>query len=195
MPESAQTSGPSGPSLEQILWRAVDRWEERPSLIDVEEFADHIAGVFDGDLPAERFVERFFTGNPELAALEPDLAEAVVRSRSERLHVYSFDLKRLEYVVLEDLDQVVVGLAIDVHGHPICCELWPGNTADVKTLVPVIERLRRRFGLRQVTVVADRGMVSQATLEAFEGSQPPVGYIAGVRMRRQQEVGFNERSP
>jgi len=32
----------------------------------------------------------------------------VVRSRSERLHVYSFDLKRLEYVVLEDLDQVVV---------------------------------------------------------------------------------------
>jgi hypothetical protein len=87
-----------------------------------------------------------------------------------------------------DLAQMVVGLAIDVQGNPICCELWPGNTADVKTLVPVIERMRRRFGLRQITVVADRGMVSQATLEAFEGSQPPVGYIVGVRMRRQKEV-------
>jgi Transposase DDE domain len=87
-----------------------------------------------------------------------------------------------------DLAQMVVGLAIDVHGNPICCELWPGNTADVKTLVPVIERMRRRFGLRQLTVVADRGMVSQATLEAFEGHQPPVGYIVGVRMRRQTEV-------
>jgi hypothetical protein len=87
-----------------------------------------------------------------------------------------------------DLAQMVVGLAIDVEGRPICCELWPGNTADVKTLVPVIERMRRRFGLRELTVVADSGMVSQATLEAFEGSKPPVGYIVGVRMRRQKEV-------
>jgi hypothetical protein len=84
--------------------------------------------------------------------------------------------------------QRVVGLAIDVQGNPICCELWPGNTADVTTLVPVIERMRRRFGLRELTVVADRGRVSQATLEAFEGSKPPIGYIVGVRMRRQKEV-------
>jgi hypothetical protein len=87
-----------------------------------------------------------------------------------------------------DLPQMVVGLALDVQGNPICCELWPGNTADVTTLVPVIERMRRRFGLREITVVADRGLVSQATLAAFEGHEPPVGYIVGVRMRRQKEV-------
>jgi transposase len=87
-----------------------------------------------------------------------------------------------------DPRQMVVGLALDVQGNPICCELWPGNTADVTTLVPVIERLRRRFGLREITVVADRGMVSQATLAAFEGHEPPIGYIVGVRMRRQKEV-------
>lgn len=87
-----------------------------------------------------------------------------------------------------DLRQMVVGLAVDVQGRPICCELWPGNTADVTALKPAIERLRQRFRLREVTVVADRGMVSQATLEAFEGSVPPVRYIVGVRMRRQKEV-------
>ena len=87
-----------------------------------------------------------------------------------------------------DLHQMVVGLALDVQGNPICCELWPGNTADVTTLVPIIERLRRRFGLRQITVVADRGKVSQATLAAFEGQESPIGYIVGVRMRRQKEV-------
>jgi hypothetical protein len=87
-----------------------------------------------------------------------------------------------------DLRQMVVGLALDVQGNPICCELWPGNTADVTTLVPVIERLRHRFGLREITVVADRGMVSQATLAAFEAHKPSVGYIVGVRMRRQKEV-------
>jgi Transposase DDE domain len=87
-----------------------------------------------------------------------------------------------------DLAQMAVGLAIDAQGNPICCELWPGNTADVTTLVPIINRLRQRFRLRDITVVADRGMVSQATLEAFEAHQPPVGYIVGVRMRRQKEV-------
>ena len=87
-----------------------------------------------------------------------------------------------------DLYQMVVGMALDVEGRPICCEMWPGNTADVKTLLPVIKRMRERFRLREITVVADRGMVSQATLEAFEKSEPPVRYIVGVRMRRQKEV-------
>jgi transposase len=89
-----------------------------------------------------------------------------------------------------DLRQMVVGLAVDVQGRPICCELWPGNTADVTALKPAIERLRQPFRLREVTVVADRGMVSQATLDAFEGSVPPVRYIVGVRMRRQKEVSL-----
>jgi hypothetical protein len=89
-----------------------------------------------------------------------------------------------------DLRQMVVGLAVDVQGRPLCCEFWPGNTADVTTLKALIERLRQRFRLREITVVADRGMVSQATLEAFESSVPPVHYIVGVRMRRQKEVSL-----
>ena len=72
-----------------------------------------------------------------------------------------------------DLKQMVVGMAVDVEGRPICCEMWPGNTADVTTLVPIVKRMRERFRLRAITVVADRGMVSQKTLEAFEGSDPP----------------------
>jgi len=90
-----------------------------------------------------------------------------------------------------DLCQMIVGMALDVEGQPICCEMWPGNTADVKTLLPVVKRMKERFRLREITVVADRGMVSQATLEAFEQSDPPVRYIVGVRMRRQKEVSFS----
>jgi transposase len=90
-----------------------------------------------------------------------------------------------------DLKQMVVGMAVDVEGCPICCEMWPGNTADVTTLVPIVKRMRERFRLREITVVADRGMVSQKTLEALEGSDPPVGFIIGVRMRRQKEVNLS----
>ena len=90
-----------------------------------------------------------------------------------------------------DLKQMIVGMAVDVEGRPICCEMWPGNTADVTTLLPVVKRMRERFRIREITIVADRGMVSQAILEAFENSDPPVRYIVGVRMRRQKEVSIS----
>ena len=88
-----------------------------------------------------------------------------------------------------DLRQMVVGIALDVAGRPLCCEMWPGNTTDVKTLVPVIERMRAKFRVGEICVMADRGMVSEATIAAFEAMEPPVHYILGVRMRRQKEVG------
>lgn len=87
-----------------------------------------------------------------------------------------------------DLRQMIVGLVLDIEGWPLCCEMWPGNTTDVKTLVPVVERLKRRFRVREMCVLADRGMISDETIAAFESSDPPVRYILGARMRRQKEV-------
>src|SRR5919202_2856384 len=62
------------------------------------------------------------------------------------------------------LHQVVLGLVLDGHDRPIASFLWPGNTADVTTLLPVVERLRTRFGIGRACVVADRGMTSAATI-------------------------------
>ena len=88
-----------------------------------------------------------------------------------------------------DLHQMVVGIALDVEGRPLCCEMWPGNTADAKSLVPVIGRMRAKFRIHEVCVVADRGFVSEATLQALGEMDPPVHYVIGVRMRRTKEVG------
>jgi transposase len=85
-----------------------------------------------------------------------------------------------------DLKQLVVGAVLDERARPIACELWPGNTTDVKALVPVAERLSRRFGIRRVCVVADRGMISRETIAELERRDWP--YILGARMRRQKEV-------
>ncbi len=85
-----------------------------------------------------------------------------------------------------DLHQLVVGAVLDGEGRPICCELWPGNTADVTTLIPVVDRLRQRFRIRKACIVADRGMICQETLEELEGTRRP--YILGARMRKHKEV-------
>jgi hypothetical protein len=87
-----------------------------------------------------------------------------------------------------DLYQMVVGAVLDGQGRPICCELWPGNTTDVTTLIPVVDRLRSRFGIRRVCIVADRGMISRETIEALEKDERGWQYILGARMRSQNEV-------
>src|SRR5918997_1626187 len=87
-----------------------------------------------------------------------------------------------------DLYPMVVGAVRDGQGRPICCELWPGNTTDVTTLIPVVDRLRSRFGIRRVCIVADRGMISQETIEALERDERGGQYILGARMRSQNEV-------
>lgn len=80
-----------------------------------------------------------------------------------------------------DLMQMIVAVVIDAEGRPICSEMWPGNTADVTVLVPVIDRLRSRFGIGRVCVVADRGMISAATIAALE--ERGLEYVLGVRER------------
>ena len=87
-----------------------------------------------------------------------------------------------------DLKQMVVGVVLDGKGRPICCELWPGNTTDVKTLIPIIKRLKKRFAIDSICVVADRGMISKKTIAEMESASPPIRYILGVRMRNLKEA-------
>ena len=87
-----------------------------------------------------------------------------------------------------DLKQMVVGVVLDKEGNPICSELWPGNTTDVKTLIPVVDRLRIRFGVRNICVVADRGMISKKTIEELQAVDRDIRFILGARMRKVKEV-------
>jgi transposase len=45
---------------------------------------------------------------------------------------------------------MILAVLIDGAGRPVCSEMWPGNTADVTTLIPMIDRLRRRFDIARV---------------------------------------------
>jgi len=85
-----------------------------------------------------------------------------------------------------DCKQMVVGAVLDNRGFPLFCEMWPGNTTDVKSLLPVANRLKKRFGVEKICVVADRGMISQGTIEQMEAKG--FWYILGVRMRKVNAV-------
>ena len=61
---------------------------------------------------------------------------------------------------------MVLAVVIDGEGRPVCTEMLAGNTADSTVLLPVVDRLRSRFAIGRVCVVADRGMISAATIAA-----------------------------
>jgi hypothetical protein len=95
-----------------------------------------------------------------------------------------------------DLRQMILAVLIDGDGRPVCSEMWPGNTADVTSLLPVIDRLRQRFAMGRVCIVADRGMISAETIAALEARG--LLYILGVRERTDKlvrEVVLGDAAP
>ncbi len=85
-----------------------------------------------------------------------------------------------------DLNQMILAVLLDGDGRPVCTEMWPGNTADVGSLIPAIDRLQRRFRINRVCVVADRGMISAETIVELEARK--LLYVLGVRERTDKLV-------
>jgi hypothetical protein len=76
--------------------------------------------------------------------------------------------------------QITVGLLTDVRGFPLQVHAFEGNTAETKTIVPVIQGFAAAHGLPEVTVVADAGMMSEANLKDLEDAG--LKFIVGARI-------------
>ncbi len=76
--------------------------------------------------------------------------------------------------------QINYGLLTDARGCPVAVSVYAGNTADPQTLMPEIDRLRNDFGIAQLVMVGDRGMIAQKTIETLRG-QEGVGWITALK--------------
>ena len=76
--------------------------------------------------------------------------------------------------------QITVGLLTDVRGFPLQVHAFDGNTAETKTILPVVQGFAAAHGLPAVTVVADAGMLSEANLAALEDAG--LRFIVGARI-------------
>lgn len=176
-----------------------ERWKENYRIAGADEIARH-----------HLYRTMAFLGE-ELPAGEQDGATLVPRCRKDQIEERLFQLRRdlfsrLDLVFMDTtslyfegeggqtlgryghtkdyrshLKQMILAVLIDGEGNPVCTEMWPGNTADVTTLIPVIDRLKKRFAIARVCVVADRGMISEETIGELEARG--LLYILGVRER------------
>jgi transposase len=187
--------------------RAADKWKESYQIDGCEDLQLHhlyrAMGWLGDELPRKEQADK----TPFAPRCNKDLIEEALFARRRdlftQLQLVFFDTTSIYFEGQggetigqrgyskdhrPDLKQMIVGAVLDGQGRPICCELWPGNTADVTTLIPVVDRLRSRFGVTKVCIVADRGMISKETIEELEKEERSWQYILGARMRSQNEV-------
>lgn len=124
---------------EDELYRALDWLAERQQRIEDRLARRHLA---DGALVLYDLSSSYFEGKScPLAA-----------------RGYSRDKRRGSL-------QIVYGLLTDRSGRPLAIEVFKGNLHDHQTVAAQIAKLKQRFGLSTVVVVADRGMVTKANIE------------------------------
>jgi hypothetical protein len=139
--------------------RVADRWREDYAIAGVDRLDLHHLYQAMAWL-GEELPEKEQDARPPFA---PRCLKDVVE---ERLFAYRRDLlTRLDLVFTDTtslylhgyskdhrpgLRQMILAVLIDGDGRPVCSEMWPGDTADVTTLIPVIDRLRRRFAIARV---------------------------------------------
>jgi transposase len=84
-----------------------------------------------------------------------------------------------------DNRQVLVGMVM-VNGWPIAHHVFPGNEHDFETVKGVVDDLEKRFGLKRVVFVGDRGMVTTDNITLLR--QGGHGYLVGLQRRRREEI-------
>ena len=77
--------------------------------------------------------------------------------------------------------QVVLGLLMDSDGIPLGYELCAGNTSEYRTLIPALKRMKREYGVKEVIIVADRGLNSGENLAAIK--RLGLDYVMAMKVR------------
>jgi hypothetical protein len=89
---------------------------------------------------------------------------------------------------------IVCGLLTNAEGCPIAVEVFPGNTADPKTVAAQVRKLRERFGLQRLMLVGDRGMLTSARIREDLQPVPGLEWITALQRAGHPETGFRWRA-
>ena len=184
--------GPSGTAMlrDLVIARVMAPGSKRDSAAQLDA---HYGRTY----PLDRLYRMMDALHERLDRLKKIVLEATVSLSGGSVQVMLFDITTL-YFESVDADtlrrfgyskdqkyhctQVVLALATDSDGLPIGYELFPGNTAEVNTLLACMKDWQRTLQVERVSFVADRALCSQANLAALEAA--PWSYVVAMPLRR-----------
>lgn len=86
--------------------------------------------------------------------------------------------------------QIMIGLLVGTGGLPIGYEIFEGNKAETKTLIPVLEKMVKKFEVDKPIIIADSALLSKKNLEELESNQ--YQFILGGRIKNENNTLKNE---
>lgn len=84
--------------------------------------------------------------------------------------------------------QIIFGLMTNSQGCPVAVEVFAGNTGDPKTVASQVHKLRQRFGLKQIVLVGDRGMLTSARIRDDLKTQEGLQWISALKSVQIQKL-------
>lgn len=167
-----------------------------------------LEGTLVPEVPAEsvthqRLLRTMDTVQACASALESSLAGSLRPLIDQELSIVFYDLTTIRIEGSSDVKddvrrhgmskdggirrQVMLGVVQTAEGLPIHHEVYEGNAAETRSLVPTIEKVLERFPIRRVVLVADRGLLSLDNLEAISAikvGDQPLEFVLAVPARR-----------
>lgn len=117
-------------------------------------------------------------------------------TESQNLHLILYDVTTLYFEIQEEdgyrkpglskerrlEPQIVIGLLVDRSGFPLGLQSFTGNTAETKTMIPILKEFQKDHHLKNITVVADAAMLSQTNLEIL--TRNGYSFVVGSRLTK-----------
>ena len=158
--------------------------------VDVHELYDAMDWLLDAQTRIEAKLAKRHLEDGSLVLFDVSSSYCEGRTSWLRRHGYSRDHRG-------DRPQVVYGLLCDRDGRPIAVEVFPGNTSDPAAFTSVVEKVRKRFGLRRVVFVGDRGMITSARIHEDLADIDGFDWVSALRsdgIRKLAQAGHIQRS-
>jgi hypothetical protein len=167
------------PKLATLSW-----WADTTLGVDLgvaDAGTDEVYAAMDWLVGRQDAIERTLAARHLAAAVNPsrmalfDLSSSWVEGRHCPLAArgYSHDGKKGKA-------QIEYGLLTDPHGRPVAVRVFPGDTADPAAFVEAVRVVRDRFGLSDLVMVGDRGMITSARIDALK-QHTQLGWLTCLR--------------
>ena len=156
-----------------------------------------LAADFGRDIPLDRIYRMLDALLLKKDAVQKQVFSATQSLFAEQVNIVFFDVTTLYFESTEEdelrtfgyskdqkfhMTQVVLALATNMAGLPVGYRLFPGNTAEVKTLLACLDEWKKILPIGEVFLVADRAMMSEANLAALENAQ--IKYVIAAKLKK-----------
>lgn len=82
--------------------------------------------------------------------------------------------------------QIVLGLLVSKNGYPLAYDIFEGNKFEGHTMLPVIDNFKQKYGLNQLVIITDSGLLSKSNIEELQTKK--YEFILGARIKNETDV-------